>query len=584
MQEENNGALNNDDIINNNKPHLLEILACDETLQDFEKYLLDRGFDEMMNCITSDNTNEKQQFNKFFEYFGIIIQNKQEDVIINTKNKFIDNLKKYLQKIKNDTNQIEKKNQLLAIIAVALQNCKLRSVCTPESQDYTKTIGKNLISLLSQAQYFLRYAKDCKVAWKTRCFNKNGFIETDDAKYKTTDIIDANNFLYRKLQSKNMILTKTEEETNMKELATKHFSKISKTIYEKNKQMQENDNLNIETTIPTASLWGTEQNTILLEEYNKLFNKNTNNFNQLQVTINTTNIKSLLENKTQEWQKAIAEKLGKNIRIYNYENNYFIIQKDNGDKIATEILNNNTYPYNTNKQRTIYVNAGDHLAFTGNEGYMFFQNQQDISKKNYTSRPSFVSLDVNMASTEFFRFFGANGQLCHGFFTFNNNKTDADNFNSLNMPNTFLFKGKTIDARRVIEECNNISPTYMPQECINNNKTNNNTQQEGTNNTTQQEGTNNNMPQESINNNKTNDNMPQEGANNNMQPAGINNNKTNDNLQQEGINDDKTNNNIQQEGTNNNKTNNNMPQENINNDKTDTNLQRCCRCLRTCFK
>lgn len=79
MQEENNGALNNDDVINNNKPHLLEILACDETLQDFEKYLLDRGFDEMINCITSDNTNEKQQFDKFFEYFKISMSVRKTD-------------------------------------------------------------------------------------------------------------------------------------------------------------------------------------------------------------------------------------------------------------------------------------------------------------------------------------------------------------------------------------------------------------------------------------------------------------------------------------------------------------------------
>ena len=71
MQEENNGALNNDDIINNNKPHLLEILACDETLQDFEKYLLDRGFDEMIKCVISKNKNERQNFSYFFKYFGM---------------------------------------------------------------------------------------------------------------------------------------------------------------------------------------------------------------------------------------------------------------------------------------------------------------------------------------------------------------------------------------------------------------------------------------------------------------------------------------------------------------------------------
>ena len=447
-----------------NNQYQLEILACDETLQDFEKYLLDRGFDEMINCITSNNKNEKKQFDKFFEYFGIITQNKQEDIInqneqediINAKNKFIYSLKQYLQNIKNNTNQIEKKNQLLAIIAVALQNCKLRRMCGPESHGYTKEIGKNLISLLSQAQYFLRYAKDCKVAWKTRCFKPKGFIETNDAEYKTTDIIDANNFLYNNFQSQNMILTKTGETTNMEKLAEKHFSKISKTIYEKNKKIQENNHLNIETTIPTARLWGTEQNHIMLHQYSNQWNSDTNN--NLRLTINTSDIDLLFNN-----EQDRAKKLGKNIRIYNYEENKFIISENNNNSLKEQELNSDQYPYNTNKQHTIYVNAGDHLAFTGNEGYMFFQNQQNISDRKYNNRSYFVSLDVNMASTEFFRFFGADGQLCHGFFTFNNCNNNAQNFQSLNMPNTFLFKGKTINARRFITDMNIMPKTIAPK-------------------------------------------------------------------------------------------------------------------------
>ena len=45
---------NNNKIIENdgqNNQHQLEILACEDTLKDFEKYLLERGFDEMIECV-----------------------------------------------------------------------------------------------------------------------------------------------------------------------------------------------------------------------------------------------------------------------------------------------------------------------------------------------------------------------------------------------------------------------------------------------------------------------------------------------------------------------------------------------------
>ena len=62
----------NDNNINNiaNNQHQLEILACDETLRDFEEYLLERGFDEMIECVVSNNENERQNFSYFFKYFG----------------------------------------------------------------------------------------------------------------------------------------------------------------------------------------------------------------------------------------------------------------------------------------------------------------------------------------------------------------------------------------------------------------------------------------------------------------------------------------------------------------------------------
>lgn len=444
MKEKNTNIIDNIANLQNQEPNnqrQLEILACNETLQDLEKYLLDRGFDEMINCITSNNESERQNFSYFFKYFGF-----EKDINSQYEAKlFILNLKQILTTL-NNKNDTDKKQQLLAIIAVALQNCKLRSVCGPESRDYTKQIGKNLISLLSQAQYFLRYAKDCKVAWKERCFKSEGFIETNDREYKTTDIIDTNNFLYTKklqLNTSNMILTKTGETANMDLLAETHFRKISTTIHEKAENLRKNNNLQIETTIPTANLWGRTQNHIIFSQYSNQW-KNDDN---LLLTINTSASNTLLQ-ETQD----IKQNIGQNIRIYDYKRQGLINIKNN--KLEQTESNVNQYPYNTDKQRTIYVNAGDHLAFTGNEGYMFFQNQQDISNKKYNNRPAFGSLDVNMASTEFFRFFGANGQLCHGFFTFNNKKTSYENFQSLSMPNKFIFKEQLIDARQFITDMN----------------------------------------------------------------------------------------------------------------------------------
>ena len=163
MEQMNNNALNND-IINNDKP-LLEILACNETLRDFEKYLLDRGFDEMIKCVVSKNKNERQNFSYFFKYFGmntdINNQCQTESNIL-----FISNLKQILTTL-NNKQDTDKKQQLLAIIAVALQNCKLRESFFPEYGD-DKKIGDNLLSLLSQAQYFLRLAKKCKVSFSSR--------------------------------------------------------------------------------------------------------------------------------------------------------------------------------------------------------------------------------------------------------------------------------------------------------------------------------------------------------------------------------------------------------------------------------
>ena len=454
--KEKHDTIDDDTNPNNQEPNnqlQLEILACEDTLKDFEGYLLDRGFNEMKNCIESNNTKEKQKFDKFFEYFGIIIQSKQKNVIINTKKKFIDDLERYLRNIKDNTRQIEKKNQFLAIIAVALQNCKLRQSCTPEHFEYTDEIGKNLISLLSQAQYFLRYAKDCKVAWKKRCFELKDFIETDDTKYKTTDIIDANNFLYTKYQQQNnpnMILTKTGEKVSMEQLAEKHFNKISKTIYEKAENLKKNNNLPIETTIPTAGFWGKKQNHIIFSQYSNQW-KNGDN---LPLTINASlsDILNIPEN--------IKQNIGQNIRIYDYTRQGFINIKNNElEQTGSSV---NQYPYNTDEQRTIYVNAGDHLTFTVNEGHKYFQNQEDIKNQKYSEIEKFKSLDVNMVNTEFFRFFGADGKLCHGFFTFNNSKTSEANFQSLSMPNEFIFKGQLINARKFITDMESMLKTEAP--------------------------------------------------------------------------------------------------------------------------
>ena len=72
MKENNTNMIGNIANLQNQEPnnqHQLEILACDETLRDFEKYLLDRGFDEMIKCVVSKNKNERQNFSYFFKYF-----------------------------------------------------------------------------------------------------------------------------------------------------------------------------------------------------------------------------------------------------------------------------------------------------------------------------------------------------------------------------------------------------------------------------------------------------------------------------------------------------------------------------------
>ena len=161
MKENNNNIINDNNVENlqNQEPnnqHQLEILACDETLQDFEKYLLDRGFDEMIKCVISKNKNERQNFSYFFKYFGMNTDiNNQCQTGSNIL--FIFNLKHILTTLNKEQDK-DKKQQLLAIIAVALQNCKLRESFFPEYGENEK-IGDNLLSLLSQAQYFLRLAK-----------------------------------------------------------------------------------------------------------------------------------------------------------------------------------------------------------------------------------------------------------------------------------------------------------------------------------------------------------------------------------------------------------------------------------------
>ena len=72
-------------------------------------------------------------------------------------------------------------------------------------------------------------------------------------------------------------------------------------------------------------------------------------------------------------------------------------------------------------------------------------------------------MDVAMTRTDFFTRLGADGHLGkNGVFTFNNTKSKQENFQSLRMPNTFLFKGKTINARQFITDMNIMPKTEAP--------------------------------------------------------------------------------------------------------------------------
>lgn len=519
MKENNNNIINDNNVENlqNQEPnnqHQLEILACNETLQDFEKYLLGRGFNEMIECVVSKNKNERQNFSYFFKYFSM-------DTDINSQNRaksnilFILKLKQILQTLINE-NKTDKKQQLLAIIAVALQNCKLRESFFPEYGENEK-IGDNLLSLLSQAQYFLRLAKKCKVSFSSRnvC---DKFLKKD---YKEIDVIDSNNFLYCKphmmplvsrqeiedeikkilikplsdkidqlqrhyntqlqklnadgktaskqgtdiinrqnkltqdfeknkqyiLSCINNIQNKNIDEATFNtyrngaisiivnqnnEFVKQHFKKISTAILEfANTKSQ---NANTEIIVPTSFHWGKQQNSFIIDQY--IANThNTKNAN-ISLTINTSDTDCLTMAKD---NNNIF--MTNTINVYNKNNNILFHLKPQNTIVYEQPT---TFPDNA-----IYINSGDHLVFPSNEGHVYCRNKLNANDDTIVN---YASTDVAMINTEFFKFLGADGQLTNGIFTFNNNKNAEQNFQSLNMPNIFIFKGKNIDAIKFVSE------------------------------------------------------------------------------------------------------------------------------------
>ena len=415
MKKKNNYSMNINDsqtnlinkTFNNNKRPLLEILACEETLKDFEEYLLEKGFNDMMLCITSAKHEERKQFNKFFEYFGI--ETKSQEL----KQQFIRNLSTHLNDIRGNESKTETKNQSLAIIAVALQNCKLREQFYPENCE-AKNFSTNLLPLLSQAQYFLRFAENCNASFSTmNIFDKK-------KKKKKINIIDTNNFLYSNSQMMPVHKSGTIEKN-----CKKHFKKISQTIAEKSQQQKQQYNVKIINIVPTSHYWGTQQNPHIIEAYNTISNGNKDIEYRMLFNID----KKDLTNQyiyNDETKAKIRKMTNDNIQIQLYD----------GKK-----RKQTPFPENDKNIAVNYLNSGDHLVFPPNEGFIYFSNQP----------PKSGSMDVAMTRTDFFTRLGADGHLGkNGVFTFNNTKSKQENFQSLRMPNIFLFKGKTIDAQQFI--------------------------------------------------------------------------------------------------------------------------------------
>ena len=109
----------------------------------------------------------------------------------------------------------------------------------------------------------------------------------------------------------------------------------------------------------------------------------------------------------------------------------------------------NTAEY-TSKPETFYTST---VKIVLNSDDRTLEGVYTTEGANRTSNSANVNdQTINMVNTEFFRFFGADGKLCHGFFTFNNSKTSEANFQSLSMPNEFIFKGQLINARKFITD------------------------------------------------------------------------------------------------------------------------------------
>ena len=419
-QQENNkpSTMQNEEANNQN---LLEILACDKTLQDFENYLINKGFQDMINCITSKEEivacgtiiNEKEQFNYFFKYFGLDISTDDEKLT------FINNLKHSLATL-NNNNDIEKNHTLLSIIAVALQNCKLRTAFAPE--DPGLKFSKNLLSLLSQAQYFLRFAENCKTSFSTMNIFDN------DNKTKKINIIDTNNFLY---VNPNIMPLNTTQTT--KENCKQHFYKIATTILEKSQQqMTPQKKQQVINIIPTSTHWGYQQNPYIIKQYNEVSEKDKNIEYRILFDINKedTNKKPYYDKET---KKEINEIINNNNKIQLY---------DHKQKQETE------FPENNEEIIVNYLNSGDHLVFPPNEGYTEFNND---GTQHSITHP--ISTDVAMVRTDFFKHLGADGKINKfGIFQFNNKKAPKENFKSLNMPNTFMFKQQKVDAKKFMKE------------------------------------------------------------------------------------------------------------------------------------
>ena len=525
MKENNNDIINDNNFekLQNQEPnnqHQLEILACDETLQDFEKYLLDRGLDEMIECVVSKNKNERKNFSYFFKYFGmdtdINSQNKAESNIL-----FILKLKHILTTLNKEKDK-DKKQQLLAIIAVALQNCKLRESFFPECGD-DKKIGDNLLSLLSQAQYFLRLAKKCKVSFSSRNVCSDDFLKTG---YKEIDVIDSNNFLYCKPHMMPLVSRKKIEDEIKKILIQPFCDQLQQLQRNYNAQLQK---LNADGE--TASKQGTD----IINRQNKLkqnFEKNKqyilsciNNIQNKDIdeaTFNTyrNGVISIIVNQNNEFVKQHFKKISTAIvdfaktkpqnakteiivpTSYHWgpKQNSFIteqyiqnINKINNNDISLTInapmqhlvqiyknkyikKNNNISIYDKSKdtlfefkdENTISLsipNTFPNNAIYINSGdhLVFPSNEGHIGCRNQlnandNTEVDYQSTDVAMINTEFFKFLGADGQLTNGIFTFNNEENAEQNFQSLNMPNIFTFKDKNIDAIKFVSElCNSIS-------------------------------------------------------------------------------------------------------------------------------